>query len=94
MPLGVHANDSDDKKRDCLPMRFVELAFAAENKTRFYSRRWYGRSRTVKNTSVERANGEKDHGIVEGDERGAPASDFEGKIDARKKKKKHTQSGK
>jgi len=50
---------------------------------------------TVENTSVERAKDheEKDH--VKGDARGAPASDFEGKIDARKKKKKkHTQSGK
>ena len=46
---------------------------------------------TVENTSVERAKDheEKDHG--EGDARGEPASDFEGKIDARKKKEEtHT----
>jgi len=45
---------------------------------------------TVENTSVERAKDheEKDH--VEGDARGAPASDFEGKIDARKKKRRNT----
>lgn len=36
------------------------------------------------------SNREKDHGIVKGDARGAPASNFEGKIDARKKKHEHT----
>lgn len=87
MPLGTLRTRRMTATRQAEELGFVELAFAAKGKMGFCSRRWHGRFRTVEDTSVERANGrEKDPGIVKGDVRGAPASDFEGKIDARKKK--------
>jgi len=71
-------------------VRFVELVwFVVESKTRFYSRHWHGRSQSEQSRTRSSSvwiGERKINGIVKGDTRGAPASDFEGKIDARKKK--------